>query len=108
MMIEKIGGVQMAKAYLFGEIEITDQAEFDRYRAAVPATIEAYGRYVVRGGDPELIEGEPNSKLRTVLLEFPTREKLMERHSSPEYSGPKAMRFRSAKTRVWVMTGIDS
>jgi uncharacterized protein (DUF1330 family) len=99
----------MAKAYLFGEIEITDQAEFDRYRAAVPATIEAYGgRYVVRGGDPELIEGEPNSKLRTVLLEFPSREKLMEWYSSAEYSGPKAMRFRSAKTRVWVMTGLDS
>ena len=98
----------MPKGYLFAEIEVTDPEEFERYRAAVPATIAAYGgRYLVRGGASELIEGEPDKKLRTVVLEFPSRERLLEWYNSPEYKDPKATRFRSTTTRAWIMTGTD-
>jgi len=101
--------LSMPKGYLFGEIEVHDPDEYEKYRAKVPETIAAYGgRYLVRGGDnPEIAEGEPNPKIRTVILEFPSRERLFEWYNSPEYRPVRDIRFRSAKTNVWVMSGLD-
>jgi uncharacterized protein (DUF1330 family) len=57
-------------AYFIAELDSTNQAGMDPYRAAVPATITQYGgRYVTRGGATELIEGGPEPK-RVVILEF--------------------------------------
>lgn len=50
----------MAKAYLFGEIEITDPVAYAEYGKLVSDTIAAYGgKVIVRGPDnqPELVEG---------------------------------------------------
>jgi hypothetical protein len=45
-------------AYLVAEIEITNSAGLEPYRAAVGATITQYGgRFLVRGGTTELVEG---------------------------------------------------
>src|SRR5437867_760280 len=57
-------------AYFIAEIELTNSAEYEPYRTAVPATIAQYGgRYLSRGGAAELIEGGPEPK-RIVILEF--------------------------------------
>ena len=57
-------------AYFAVELETTNAAGMEAYRAAVPATIEQYGgRYLARGGATELIEGGPEPK-RIVILEF--------------------------------------
>jgi uncharacterized protein (DUF1330 family) len=59
-------------AYFIVEIDITDPAGFEDYRKRVPATIERYGgRYLVRGGPLETIEGTWTPK-RVVVLEFPS------------------------------------
>jgi uncharacterized protein (DUF1330 family) len=45
-------------AYFVAEVETTNSAGFEPYRAAVPATIARYGgRFLTRGGTTELIEG---------------------------------------------------
>ena len=45
-------------AYLIANIEVTDPAGFERYRAAVPSVIAAHGgRYLVRGGEKHPVEG---------------------------------------------------
>jgi uncharacterized protein (DUF1330 family) len=45
-------------AYLIAEIEVTDPAAFAEYGKQVPATIEQYGgRYLVRGGEVQSLEG---------------------------------------------------
>jgi uncharacterized protein (DUF1330 family) len=50
-------------AYFIAELDTTNQAGMEPYRAAVPATITQYGgRYVTRGGATELIEGGPEPK----------------------------------------------
>ena len=50
----------MPKAYFIVNVEITDPTAYEDYRAKVPAIIEKYGgRYLVRGGAQETIEGEP-------------------------------------------------
>ena len=46
-------------AYFIVEIDVQDAAAFDDYRRQVPATIARYGgRYLVRGGHTEPLEGE--------------------------------------------------
>ena len=45
-------------AYVISEIEPRDPVLFERYRALAPATIAKHGgRYLVRGGASEVIEG---------------------------------------------------
>ena len=58
-------------AYVIGEIEVTDQATYDDSRKQVAATVEKHGgRFVVRGGKVEPLEGGWTPK-RLVVLEFP-------------------------------------
>jgi len=88
------------------EIEIHDAARYEAYKRLTPATIEPFGgRFVVRGGDPELIEGEPEPK-RFVVLEFPDRERAKAWWASPAYAQPKAMRQASATTRMILVDGF--
>jgi uncharacterized protein (DUF1330 family) len=45
-------------AYLIAEIDVTDRELYDEYRKGVPATVAAHGgRFVVRGGATETLEG---------------------------------------------------
>ena len=60
----------MAKGYMMFEIEITNPAEYDIYRSQTAATLD---RYLVRGGDPRLIEGN-GSPSRVVIAEFDSLE----------------------------------
>ena len=93
-------------AYIVAELEVTDPAVFDEYRKGVPATIAAYGgRYLVRGGTLESLEGGWTPK-RMVVLEFPTMEQAKRWYGSPEYRGLLAMRQRSTTSRVVLVEGL--
>ena len=64
----------MAKGYIVAEIEVTNAEGYEQYRQKVPATIAAHeGRYVVKAGAAELLEGT-GSLGRMVVLEFDSRE----------------------------------
>ncbi len=92
--------------YVIADVEVTDAALFDEYRKLVPATIEAYGgRYLVRGGEAQLVEGDrpPN---RTVVLQFDSLESAREWYNSEEYAGPKEMRMRSTNSSMIIVDGI--
>ena len=61
-------------AYFVVEIDVQDAAAFEEYRKQVPATIARYGgRYLVRGGATETLEGDWRPG-RIGILEFPSRE----------------------------------
>lgn len=92
--------------YVIADVEVTDEAVFAEYRKLVPATIEAYGgRYLVRGGDSEVQEGEwmPH---RTVVLQFESVERAREWYDSPEYAGPKQMRIKSTNSSLIIVDGV--
>jgi uncharacterized protein (DUF1330 family) len=98
----------MAKGYIYAEVEITDPAEYEKYRPLAAASIEAFGgRYVVRRGDPEVLEGGRPVRL-AVVLEFPTRERAREWYTSPQYDEAKAFRFRGANTHLILLSGYDA
>ncbi len=92
--------------YVIADVEVTDEALFEEYRKLVPATVEAYGgRYVVRGGASEVVEGDVTPH-RTVILEFPSFEQAKAWYDSDEYAGPKQMRIDSTNSSVIIVEGV--
>jgi uncharacterized protein (DUF1330 family) len=92
--------------YIIAEVQITDPEAYERYKASVPATLAAYGgKFVVRGGQAETLEGnwEPN---RIVVLEFESVEKAKAWWSSEVYAVPKQLRQSASLTKMIVVEGI--
>ena len=94
-------------AYVIVDVTVTDQATMDEYRKQVPATLAKYGgRFLVRGGAHQTIEGswKPN---RLVVLEFPSMEQATRWYDSEEYREPKALRLRAGTANLVMVEGIQ-
>ena len=93
-------------AYLFANVEVTDAAGYEQYRQRVSATIEAHGgRFVVRGGATEVLEGDWTPK-RLVILEFADMAQLKAWYQSPEYRPLIELRQRTAKSTLVAVEGV--
>ena len=93
-------------AYVIADIEVIDSAGFAEYQQKVPATIAAYGgRYLVRGGATEALEGGWSPK-RFVILEFPSVAQLKTWYTSPEYVPLIAIRQRTTRSKLVAAEGI--
>ena len=94
-------------AYFIAEIELTNPAEYEPYRAAVPATIAQYGgRYLTRGGAAQLIEGGPQPK-RVVILEFADTAAVKRWYDSPEYQKILPTRLANSTGRAFIIEGAN-
>jgi uncharacterized protein (DUF1330 family) len=94
-------------AYVIVEIDVTDTVGYEEYKAAAAPTIAAGGgRYIVRGGDIEVLEGDPPLG-RTVVLEFPTMELARAWYRSDEYTASRRIREATATSRMYLVDGID-
>ena len=92
-------------AYVVVQVDVHDQATYDEYRKLVPPSLAAFGgRFAVRGGKTETLEGTWNPK-RLVILEFDTIEMAKKWWASPEYAGAKALRQKAAHTELLVVEG---
>lgn len=93
-------------AYVVVQIEVTDLVKYEEYKKAVSPTIEPYGgRYLVRGGNIETLEGDWDPG-RFVILEFPNSEKARAWWSSEEYRIPKSIRHKAARSSLIVAEGL--
>ena len=93
-------------AYVFADVHIQDPAAFDEYRQRVPASIAAHGgRYLVRGGNVEVLEGEFDAR-RIIILEFPNMEAIRTWYNSVEYQELLRSRDRAAKTLLITIEGV--
>ncbi len=93
-------------AYVVVEIDVTDPVGYEEYRKLAPPTVSAYGgKFVVRGGQVEVLEGSwvPG---RLVVLEFESVERAKEWWASKEYSAAKQVRQRTAVTNMIVVDGV--
>jgi uncharacterized protein (DUF1330 family) len=92
-------------AYVIAEVTITDPQGFEAYRQMVPASLAKYGgKFVVRGGQLEALEGSWEPK-RLVVLEFESAERAKQWWASEEYREAKALRQRTAQTNLIVIEG---
>jgi uncharacterized protein (DUF1330 family) len=94
-------------AYVVVQIGIHDPARYERYKTLAPPSIAAYGgRYLVRGGPSEVLEGEWQPA-RLVILEFPDPARARAWWSSPEYAPAKAIRQACARTEMLLIEGRE-
>ena len=92
-------------AYVIGEIEVTDPKLYDDYRKQVLATIEKFGgRFVVRGGKLEPLEGGWAPK-RVVVVEFPSMEQAQKWYRSPEYAPLITLRQKASRGKLVLVEG---
>jgi len=95
-------------AYIIVDVEIHNPKEYENYRMMVPPTLEKYqGEFIVRGGKTESLEGGWDPK-RIVVLEFPSVELAKSWWASDEYAPAKALRERTAKSKMILVEGISS
>ena len=81
-------------AYIISDVTIRDREAFEAYRTRAAASIAAHGgRYLVRGGDVETLEGNWQPA-PLIVVEFPDIETARRWYRSDEYAA--ALEFRDA------------
>jgi uncharacterized protein (DUF1330 family) len=93
-------------AYVIVEIDIVDPVGYEQYKKHAGATVEKYGgKYIVRGGKTESLEGDWQPK-RIVMLQFESTQRAKEWLNCEEYREPRKMRHRTARTKMIVVEGV--
>ncbi len=90
--------------YVIMDAEVTDPAGYEEFKRLAAAAIADHGgRYLVRGGALEALEGDWHSRL--VLLEFDTLEAALAFYHSDAYQAARDIRLRTATARVAAVEG---
>jgi uncharacterized protein (DUF1330 family) len=93
-------------AYVIVDIDIIDSRGYEEYKKLAGATVEKYGgKYIVRGGRTEVVEGDWNPK-RIVILQFDSVERAKQWLHSEEYREPRKMRHRTARANMILLEGV--
>jgi uncharacterized protein (DUF1330 family) len=93
-------------AYVVVNVEVLDPVRYQDYVKAVPATLAAFGgRFLVRGGKAESLEGTYQPR-RFVIIEFESIERARAWWSSAEYAAPRALRQSIARTDLLIVEGV--
>ena len=93
-------------AYVIYQCEVLDPDAYETYKARASESIRrAGGRYLVRGGALQVLEGDPDTG-RTVILEFPSREAVLDWYQSDEYVEVRALRASAATASLVVVDGL--
>ena len=95
----------MKKGYLIVRINIKDAELFQQYPPLSTKAVEKFGgKYLIRGGTYDVVEGEWPAE-RTTVVEFESFEKAREFYYSLEYSEAKNVRQKSADTDFILIEG---
>ena len=94
-------------AYVIVETDVTDPEQYEQYKAASPAAIAAGGgRFLVRGGELAVLEGDWQPP-RLVLLEFEDLEAARRWYDSEAYQAARKLRDGAASFRAVAVQGVD-
>jgi uncharacterized protein (DUF1330 family) len=94
-------------AYVIVETDVTDPEQYEQYKAASPAAVAAGGgRFLVRGGDLVVLEGDWHPR-RLVMLEFEDLEAARRWYESEAYQDAKKLREGAANFCAIAVQGVD-
>ncbi|MGJ4996863.1 DUF1330 domain-containing protein [Bradyrhizobium sp. HKCCYLR20261] len=92
-------------AYVISEVEVRDAQAMERYRDLAARSIAQHGgRYLVRGGESETVEGGPPAKT-LIVVEFPSMARLREWYASAEYAAALDERGKALDRRLIFVEG---
>jgi uncharacterized protein (DUF1330 family) len=93
--------------YWIGHVDVIEPEGYKAYMTADMAPIGAFGgRFLVRGGHFEILEGKVRS--RSVLIRFPSYDAALACYHSPQYQAAAALRRGKADFDLTVCAGYDS
>lgn len=93
-------------AYVVYQGTVTHPERYERYKEAAAASIlAAGGRYLVRGGDVDVLEGDPPAG-RTVIIEFPDRRTAAAWYQGEAYTAARRLREGAAEAQMYVVDGL--
>jgi uncharacterized protein (DUF1330 family) len=96
----------MAKGYWLAQVEVTSPDGYKDYLAANQIPFRKYGgRYVIRAGRHESVEGACRPRL--VVIEFPDYDTALACYRSPEYQHAISLRKNNAVVDIAVVEGYD-
>jgi uncharacterized protein (DUF1330 family) len=94
-------------AYVIVDVDVTDPDTYAAYATQVPPIIKQYGgRYLVRGGNPQNVEGDWQPS-RVVVLAFDDAAAMRRFYDSKEYQAIIGFRHRAAATKMILVEGYD-
>ncbi len=98
-----------SKGYLVAEVKIHDAEAYAVYKAKAETAIAQYGgRYLVRGGPAEILEGKWVNVPRLVVVEFESPEQARRFYHSSEYQAAREHRLPVAEMNMLIVSGIDN
>jgi uncharacterized protein (DUF1330 family) len=94
----------MPKGYLIGHITVNDAEAYREYVERDTPILERHGgRFIVRGGQSEVPEGETHQ--RHVVIEFPSYAAAKSAYDDPEYQAVADIRRRTADSVIVLVEG---
>jgi uncharacterized protein (DUF1330 family) len=95
------------KGYAIACVTIHDEDRYADYRAGTQASLEPYeGRFIVRGGPTECVEGSWDAQ-RTVVIEFPSIDQARAWFHSDAYQQLSAIRREASTADIVLVEGVD-
>lgn len=93
-------------AYLIFDVEIRDMARYQQFMVGVKPALEAAGaRYLARGGQHKVYEGDWSPR-RLVVIEFPSADAADAFYNGPVYRGLKQIRDECSSARLVMVEGV--
>ncbi len=93
-------------AYIIVEVKVNDPVQYEDYKKLTPISLAPFqGKFIVRGGKTETLEGDWEPQ-RIVVLEFPSSDLAKKWWASEEYASAKALRQRTAETKMLLVEGF--
>ena len=94
-------------AYLVALVGVTDPEQYAKYSRLTPAAIAEFGgRFVIRGGHNETLEG-PLRPGRVVVIEFSSFERAKEFYQSEQYQEARKLRVGAADASFILAEGWE-
>jgi uncharacterized protein (DUF1330 family) len=98
-------GLNMS-AYIISDVTIKDGAAIGLYRQRAAASITQHGgRYLVRGGEIEVLEGAWRPRA-IIIAEFPDMERARSWYRSAEYASALALRDEALSRNLILVDGV--
>lgn len=93
-------------AYVIADVEVRNPESYATdYSRHVRATVDRYGgRFVVRGGTTEVVEGDWKPA-RLVVIEFESMERARAWYTSTEYQAILPARHENARSNIIMVEG---
>jgi uncharacterized protein (DUF1330 family) len=94
----------MPKGYIIAHITVNDPEAYQEYIIRDTPILERLGgRFIVRGGTSETVEGETQN--RHVVIEFPDYETARQAYHDPDYQEVAEIRRRTATSTIILVEG---